>query len=46
VIRRGVHALARKNFPRRRIIDWGYDDLWQADVVEIRTHVSTMAITT
>jgi len=30
-----LHAPARRNFPRRRIIVRGYDDLWQADVVEM-----------
>ncbi|XP_036146974.1 uncharacterized protein LOC118647008 [Monomorium pharaonis] len=30
-----LYALARKNFPRRHVIVRGYDDLWQADIVEI-----------
>jgi len=29
-----LHAPARKNFPRKHVIVYGYDDLWQA-VVEI-----------
>ncbi|XP_011052608.1 PREDICTED: uncharacterized protein LOC105145010 [Acromyrmex echinatior] len=33
-----LHASARRNFPRRRIIVRGYDDLWQADVVEMRPY--------
>jgi len=33
-----LHAPARRNFPRRRIIVWGYDDLWQADLVEMRPY--------
>jgi len=33
-----LHAPARKNFPRRRVIVRGYDDLWQADVVEMRPY--------
>jgi L-rhamnose mutarotase len=33
-----LHASARKNFPRRRVIVRGYDDLWQADVVEMRPY--------
>lgn len=30
-----LHAQARKNFPRRRVIMKGIDDLWQADLVEM-----------
>jgi len=30
-----LHALVRRNFPRRRVIVRGYDDLWQADIVEM-----------
>ena len=30
-----LHASARKNFPRRHVIVRGYDDLWQADIVEM-----------
>ena len=33
-----LHAPARKNFPRRRVIVRGYDDLWQADLVEMRPY--------
>src|SRR5215469_10815540 len=33
-----LHAPARKNFPRRHVIVYGYEDLWQADVVEIRPY--------
>ena len=33
-----LHAPARKNFPRRRVIVSGYDDIWQADVVEMRLY--------
>lgn len=33
-----LHAPARRNFSRRRVIVRGYDDLWQADLVDIRTH--------
>lgn len=30
-----LHKPARKNFPRRRVITKGIDDLWQADLVEL-----------
>lgn len=33
-----LHAPARRNFPRRHVIVRGYDDLWQADVVEMRPY--------
>ncbi|XP_020297547.1 uncharacterized protein LOC109862061 [Pseudomyrmex gracilis] len=33
-----LHAPARRNFPRRRVIVREYDDLWQADVVEMRPY--------
>ncbi|XP_070153678.1 uncharacterized protein [Polyergus mexicanus] len=33
-----LHASARRNFPRRRVIVRGYDDLWQADIVEMRPY--------
>ncbi|XP_043263174.1 uncharacterized protein LOC122403621 [Colletes gigas] len=33
-----LHAPARRHFPRRRVIVHGYDDLWQADVVEMRPY--------
>ena len=35
-----LHAPARRNFPRRRVIIRGYDDLWQADIVEMRSYLS------
>ena len=35
-----LHAPARRNFPRRRVIVRGYDDLWQADIVEMRSYKS------
>ena len=35
---RELHAPARRNFPRRSVIVRGYDDLWQADVVEMRPY--------
>ncbi|XP_011049755.1 PREDICTED: uncharacterized protein LOC105143259 [Acromyrmex echinatior] len=31
-----LHAPSRRNFPRRRVIVRGYDDLWQTDIVEMR----------
>jgi len=31
-----LHAPARKNFPRRRVIVRGYDNLWQA--IEMRSY--------
>ncbi|XP_077255649.1 uncharacterized protein LOC143893809 [Temnothorax americanus] len=33
-----LHAPARRNFSRRRVIVRGYDDLWQADVVDMRPY--------
>ncbi|XP_072757502.1 uncharacterized protein [Anoplolepis gracilipes] len=33
-----LHAPAKRNFPRRGVIVRGYDDLWQADVVEMRPY--------
>lgn len=33
-----LHAPVRRNFIRRRVIVRGYDDLWQADLVDIRLH--------
>jgi len=33
-----LHAPVRRNFPRRRVIVRGYDDLWQADVVEMHPY--------
>ncbi|KYQ52413.1 hypothetical protein ALC60_08471 [Trachymyrmex zeteki] len=35
-----LHAPVRRNFPRRRVIVRGYDDLWQADIVELRPYSS------
>ncbi|XP_039314183.1 uncharacterized protein LOC113005768 [Solenopsis invicta] len=34
-----LHAPARRNFPRRHVIVRGYDNLWQADVVEMRPYM-------
>jgi len=39
------HAPARKNFPQRRIIVRGYNNLWQADIIEMHPY-STVTITT
>ena len=33
-----LHAPARRNFKRRRVVVKGYDDLWQADIVEMRPY--------
>jgi len=33
-----LHAPMRKNFPRRHVIVRGYDDLWQADIVEMHSY--------
>lgn len=33
-----LHTPARKTFPRRRVIVRGYDDLWQADLVDMRAY--------
>ena len=33
-----LHASARRNFPHRRVVVHGRDDLWQADVVEMRPY--------
>jgi len=33
-----LHAPARKNFSRRRVIVQGYDDLWQADIIEMHPY--------
>lgn len=35
---RELHAPARRNFPRRRVLVRGRDDFWQADVVEMRSY--------
>ena len=34
-----LHTPARKNFTRRHVIVRGYDDLWQADLVEMRPYI-------
>lgn len=33
-----IHKTARKNFPRRRVILKGIDDLWQADLIDIKNY--------
>ena len=33
-----LHVPARRNFPQRHVIVRGYDDLWQADIVEMRLY--------
>nr|XP_012217211.1 PREDICTED: uncharacterized protein LOC105669048 [Linepithema humile] len=33
-----LHAPTRRNFKRRSVVVKGYDDLWQADVVEMRLY--------
>ena len=33
-----LHAPARRNFKRRHVVVKGYDDLWQADIVEMRPY--------
>jgi len=33
-----LHALARRNFPRRRVIVRRYDDLWQTKIVEMHPY--------
>ncbi|XP_024868142.1 uncharacterized protein LOC112452256, partial [Temnothorax curvispinosus] len=33
-----LHAPARRNFPRRHVIVRRYNDLWQADIVEMRPY--------
>jgi len=33
-----LHAPVRKNFPRKRVIVRGYEDLWQADIVEMHLY--------
>ncbi|XP_029659641.1 uncharacterized protein LOC115233394 [Formica exsecta] len=33
-----LHAPAKRNFFRRHVIVRGYDDLWQADIVEMRPY--------
>ncbi|XP_066587590.1 uncharacterized protein [Prorops nasuta] len=36
-----LHVPARRNFPRRKVIIRGFDDLWQADLVDMRYYVDT-----
>ncbi|XP_067216859.1 uncharacterized protein [Linepithema humile] len=33
-----LHAPAKRNFTRRPVVVKGYDDLWQADIVEMRPY--------
>lgn len=33
-----LHAPARRFFPRRRVIVRGFDDLWQADIIDVQRH--------
>jgi len=33
-----LHTSAKENFPRRHVIVQEYDDLWQADIVEMRPY--------
>ena len=33
-----LHAPVRRNFKRRHVVVKGYDDLWQADIVEMRPY--------
>jgi len=33
-----LHDPARKNFLRRRVTVRGYDDLWQADIIEMQPY--------
>ena len=33
-----LHAPARRNFKRRHVVVKGYDDLWQADIVEMQPY--------
>lgn len=37
---RELHTPARKTFIRRRVIVHGFDDLWQADLVDMRSYSS------
>lgn len=32
-----IHRAARKNFPRRHVVLKGIDDLWQADLIDIKS---------
>lgn len=33
-----IHKAARRNFPRRHVVLKGIDDLWQADLIDIKLH--------
>lgn len=33
-----IHRAARKNFPRRHVVLKGMDDLWQADLIDIKLY--------
>jgi len=33
-----LHAPVRKNFPRRHVLVRGYDDLWQANIIEMHPY--------
>lgn len=33
-----LHKPARRNYPRRRVIIKGLDDLWQADLADFTTY--------
>ena len=35
-----LYTPARRNFPQKRIIVWGYDDLWQIVIVEMHPYSS------
>jgi hypothetical protein len=36
-----LHAPARRNFTRRPVVVKGYDDLWQADIDEMRPYAQS-----
>lgn len=36
-----LHRPARKNYPRRRVIVKGIDDLWQTDLLELQPYART-----
>lgn len=36
-----LHAPARRRYPRRKTVIKGYDDLWQADLVEMQPYART-----
>ncbi len=33
-----LHRPARKIFPRRTVITWSKDNLWQADLLDMQSH--------